>query len=40
MNEIGDTIEGFCPRQTVFVGDYEVAVMCSLSVCLSVCLSV
>ena len=30
----------FCPRRTVFVGDYEVAVMCSLSVCLSVCLSV
>ena len=28
----------FCPRRTVFVGDYEVAVMCSLSVCLFVCL--
>ena len=30
----------FCPRRTVFVGDYEVAVMCSLSVCLCVCLFV
>ena len=28
----------FCPRRTVFVGDYEVAVMCSLFVCLFVCL--
>ena len=27
-------LANFCPRRTVFVGDYEVAVMCSL---LSVC---
>ena len=26
-------IKDFCPRQTVFVGDYEVACSCSLFVC-------